>query len=57
LKIYDVKGREIGALINEEEHAGSYQVNFNAEGLASGFYFYKIEASDFVHVKKMIFLH
>ena len=57
LKVYDVLGKEIATLINEVKSAGSYEVNFNAAGLASGIYFYRLQTkrSDFeksLHGKK-----
>lgn len=56
LKVYDVLGNEIASLVNEYKQAGNYKVEFNAEGLASGIYFYKIKADVFNQVKKMIYL-
>ena len=56
LKIYDVMGREVAVLVNGRQQAGTYEVNFNAASLASGTYFYKLTAGDFVSVKKMILL-
>ncbi len=56
LKIYDILGREIRTLLNENKSAGNYKIAFNAEGLPSGVYFYRISAGKFVSVKKMILL-
>ena len=56
LKIYDILGKEVTTLINEEKPAGKYEVNFNASQLASGVYIYKIQAGSFVSSKKMILL-
>ncbi len=60
LKIYDVLGREAKTLVNEEQPAGNYKVNFDASRLASGVYFYRITAtggaSSFVQTKKMILM-
>ena len=56
LKVYDILGREIVTLVNEEKPAGTYEVKWNAEGLSSGIYFYKLQAADFVQTKKMILL-
>ena len=56
LKIYDVLGNEVATLVNEEESAGSYEVNFNASRLSSGVYFYKLQSESFVETKKMILL-
>jgi len=56
LKIYDVLGNEVASLINKENPAGNFEVEFNATALSSGIYYYKLVAGDFVDVKKMILL-
>ena len=56
LKIYDILGREVTTLVNKEQKAGNYKVNFDASRLASGVYFYRITAGQFVSVKKMILM-
>lgn len=56
LKVYDVLGREVAVLVNEEKTAGTYTINFNASILSSGVYFYTISARDFHQTKKMILL-
>lgn len=60
LKVYDVSGREVQTLINENRRAGNYSYSFDASstsgGLPSGVYFYKIIASGFSDTKKMILL-
>jgi len=56
LKVYDLLGREIAALVNEVQVPGSYQVHFNARNLSSGIYFYRLNAGSFTDVKRMIFL-
>lgn len=56
MKLYDVLGREVTTLVNEEKTAGIYKVELNASSLASGVYFYRIKAGDFVQTKKMILL-
>lgn len=56
LKVYDIMGREVSSIVNERQIAGSYDVEFDASLLASGIYFYKLAAGDFVSVKKMILL-
>ncbi len=56
LKIYDLLGREVELLVNEEKSPGFYKVNFNAANLASGIYLYRIKADNFVVTKKMILL-
>ncbi|MCH7723900.1 MAG: S8 family peptidase [Bacteroidetes bacterium] len=54
LKIYDILGREVANLISEKQIAGSYNVIFNADGLVSGVYIYKLKVNDFIEAKKMI---
>ncbi len=56
LKVYDLLGREVATLVNEEKPAGSYTVLFNGENLASGVYIYKIRAGSFSAVKKLLLL-
>jgi hypothetical protein len=57
LKIYDIQGKEVAALVQEFQRAGRYSVNFDGSDLASGLYFYKIQINDFVNVKKMVLLN
>ena len=54
LIIYDVLGREVAMLVNEELKAGSYNVVWNAEKNGSGVYFYKIKAGDYTDIKRML---
>jgi hypothetical protein len=54
LLVYDLLGREIATLVNERKEPGAYQVTFDATGLASGVYFYRLTAGQFVETKKMI---
>ncbi len=56
IKVYDVLGNEISTLLNEEKHAGTYELTWNAANLPSGVYFYRIQASEFISTKKMILL-
>ncbi len=56
LVVYDNLGKEIITLINGKQNPGSYSVDFNAEGLPSGVYFYRLEAGEFVETKTMILL-
>ena len=56
LTVYDILGREVSALVNEEKPAGSYEAVFTASSLASGIYFYKLQTGSFVETKKMILL-
>jgi hypothetical protein len=54
IKIYDIAGREISALVNELKASGNHSVSFNGSNLASGVYFYKIEAGSFIETKRMV---
>ena len=56
LSIYDILGREIITLIDEEKPAGVYQINWDASSISSGVYFYQIKAGDFIQTRKMILL-
>lgn len=54
--VYDILGREIKVLLNEEKSPGSYKIIFDAKNLSSGVYIYSIKAGDFSQSKKMILL-
>ena len=54
--LYDILGRQVEVLINEEQDVGYYKLNFNAGRLASGIYFYRLQAGDFVETRKMVLL-
>ncbi|MCE1164774.1 MAG: M20/M25/M40 family metallo-hydrolase [Bacteroidetes bacterium] len=54
VKVYDVLGKEVAALVREVKQAGYYSVDFNGADLSSGVYYCRMEAGDFVDVKKMI---
>ncbi len=58
LKVFDILGREVSTLLDEEKPAGTYTINFDAAkaGLSSGTYFYTIKAGNFVQTKKMLLL-
>jgi hypothetical protein len=56
LVVYNTLGESITQLINEEKEAGKYSVEFNASGLPSGIYFYKLQAGSFVENKKMVLI-
>jgi hypothetical protein len=53
MKVYDLLGKEISTLVNEEKSVGEYKVQFNAEGLASGIYFYMLRIEDYTSYKRM----
>ena len=52
--IFDVLGREVANLVNDQLTAGLYNVDFDASNLSSGAYFYRIEAGSFIQTKKML---
>lgn len=56
LKIYDVLGKEVVVLVNQEQPMGNYEVNFNSSDLSSGIYYYQLTAGSFMGTKKMIVL-
>ncbi|HCA42666.1 MAG TPA: hypothetical protein DEP28_05365 [Bacteroidetes bacterium] len=61
LKIYDMIGREVSVLVNQFNQAGSYIIDFNASNLASGVYFYKLQAvgvngTSFSQTKRMVLI-
>jgi len=56
LTIFDVLGREVRTLLNEQKSAGFYQVNWNASGVSSGVYFYRLQAGSFTETKKLVLL-
>ncbi len=53
IKVYNTLGVEVATLVNESLNEGSYKVKFDASGLSSGVYFYKIETGEFSDVRKM----
>ncbi|VAX29494.1 hypothetical protein MNBD_IGNAVI01-978 [hydrothermal vent metagenome] len=56
LKVFDILGREIATLVNEQQQPGVYQVQFNADEFPSGIYYYQLRAGSFQQSKKMIIL-
>ncbi len=56
VKLYDIMGREIKTLLNEFKQAGTYEVEFDANNLPSGVYFYRMISGDYSETKKMILL-
>ena len=56
LRVYDISGKEISTLVNEEQKAGNYIYTFNGAGLASGIYFYVLQTNNFIKTKKMILM-
>jgi hypothetical protein len=56
LKVYDALGKEVATLIKGDYASGSYNVSFDASGLSSGIYFYRLETGSFVQTNKMMLL-
>ena len=56
IKIFDVLGKEISTLVNEEKHPGHYQTEFNGSNLSSGVYFYRLHSGSFSDTKKFILM-
>lgn len=56
LVVFDALGREMVKLVNQKLQAGAYDYEFNGTNFASGVYFYRIEADDFVQTKRMVLL-
>jgi hypothetical protein len=56
LKVYDVLGREVATLVNEEKQPGVYEVEFNARKLSSGIYFYQLKTGTYSETKKLILM-
>jgi len=54
LRIYDARGRALRVLIDEEKAAGWHDLELRAEGMASGVYFYRIDAGDFNSTRKLV---
>ena len=56
LKVYDMLGKEVATLVNEQKTAGTYSVDFNASQFSSGVYFYKIVTNGFSDIKRMVLI-
>ncbi|MCK9425475.1 MAG: YCF48-related protein [Ignavibacteriaceae bacterium] len=56
IKIYDMLGRQVAILVDEQKPAGSYHIEFDAHSLPSGVYFYRLQAGSFVETKKLVLL-
>ncbi len=54
LKVYDLLGKELATLVNSEQSAGNYAVEFNGSNLSTGVYFYRLQIGNFIDTKKMI---
>ncbi|MBS1494632.1 MAG: T9SS type A sorting domain-containing protein [Bacteroidetes bacterium] len=56
LKVFDINGKEVSQLVNENLNAGEYKINFNGAALPSGVYYYKLTGENFSETKKMILI-
>ncbi len=56
LKVFDALGKGVTKLVNEKQNAGSYSVEFDADNLSSGIYFYKLETEGYTEIKGMVLL-
>ena len=56
LKIYDLLGKEVATLVNEEKSTGTYTIKFDGSKLSSGVYFYRLQAGNFISTKKLVLL-
>jgi uncharacterized protein (UPF0218 family) len=56
LKIYDILGKEVTTLINEEKQAGKYSIDFNASKLSSGVYLYELRSNEYKSTKKLLLM-
>lgn len=56
IEVYSIIGQKVAVLINQEQNAGNYTVNFDASMLSSGVYLYRLHAGDYIQVRKMILL-
>jgi hypothetical protein len=56
ITVYDMLGREVSVPVNDRREAGAYQVRFDGSNLASGVYFYRLQAGDYVATKKLLLM-
>ncbi len=54
VKVFDVSGKEVSTLVNENVNTGTYEVTFDGAGLNSGVYFYRLYAGNYIETKKMM---
>jgi hypothetical protein len=54
LKVFDVLGREVATLVNEELTAGNYSLKWNAAHMSGGVYYCRLQAGSFVETKKLV---
>jgi len=56
LSIFNTLGQQVATLVNETQDAGYHDARFDASGLASGVYFYRMQAGNFIQAKKLLLL-
>ena len=56
LAVYSILGQEVAVLVDEIQQPGYYRIRFDAHGLATGTYFYRVQADNFVEIKKLLVL-
>ncbi len=56
LKVYNLLGQKVKTLVDEQQRAGSYEIEFRADNLASGVYFYRLIAGNYTEIKRMILI-
>jgi hypothetical protein len=56
VKVYDVLGREVATLVNDVKGPGTYTMKFDGSNLASGVYFYRLQAGTYVETRKLLLL-
>ena len=56
LKIHDMLGREVASLVDQRQEAGVYNITWDAKGIASGVYFYRLQAGSYTETKKMMLM-
>lgn len=57
LRVYNLLGQEVATLVDEEKPAGTYSLSWDATGMASGVYFYRLSVGQFSAIKKLVLLH
>ena len=56
ITVYDMLGRKVSVLVNDRRETGAYQIRFDGSNLASGVYFYQLQAGDYVATKKLVLM-
>ena len=56
LAVYELLGREVAMLVNERRDSGVHEIKFDASGLASGVYFYRLQAGTNVQTRKLLLM-